>query len=131
MNTGGLANVLLGGLLGLLLAGGAAGLLVYGFVARDPRRSFKAAVAAFGVAIVSALLSSTFWIVVLSGHDTHGEPFRYAEASPAVALVVIEALVLAASAPSVVISGRRIYASAHTHVATPNQDPERTTRGLE
>jgi hypothetical protein len=102
MNTGGLAEVLLGGLLGLLLAGVAAALLVYGFVARNPRRGFKATVVALGLAIVAVLLSKTFWVVVLSGRDTHGEPIRYDESVPPVILVVFEGLVLVAAVASVI-----------------------------
>jgi len=101
MNSGGLADVLLGGLLGFLLAGVAAGLLVYGLVARDPRRGFKATVVALGLAMVAVLLSKTFWIVMLSGRDTHGEPIRYGESAPPVILVVVEGLVLVAAVASV------------------------------
>ncbi|OAI42679.1 hypothetical protein AYO41_00665 [Verrucomicrobia bacterium SCGC AG-212-E04] len=102
MNTGGLADVLLGGLLGFLLAGVAAGLLVYGFVARNPRRGFKATVVALGLAIAAVFLSKTFWVVVLSGRDTHGEPIRYGETVPPVILVVVEGLVLVAAAAIVI-----------------------------
>ena len=101
MNTGGLADVLLGGLLGFILAGVAAGLLVYGLVTRKPSRGFKASVVALGLATVAVLLSKTFWVVVLSGRDTHGEPIRYDESIPPVILVVFEGLVLVAAAASV------------------------------
>ena len=107
MNTGGLADVLLGGLLGFLLAGVAAGLLVYGFVSRNAHRGFKATVIALGLAIVAVLLSKTFWMVVLSGLDTHGEPIRYSDSMPPIILVAFEGFVLVAALAAVVCQALR------------------------
>jgi hypothetical protein len=106
-NAGGLLFVLVAALVGLGLVAGTVALLVYGVVARDAQRGFKASVVALLLAIVAALLSTPFWIVVLSGRDTHGDPLNYGESSPIVAVVVSEALALAAALVGVVRQMRR------------------------
>ena len=94
---GGLAFVLLGGLIGFLLVLGAIGLVVYGFVTENARRGYIASLIALAISVVASLLSTPFWIVLLSGHGSHGEPVTFAEASPIYVLVSIEAFMMAAS----------------------------------
>jgi hypothetical protein len=106
-NAGGLLIVLLACLVGLALVVGSVALLVYGVAARDPRRGFTASVVALGFALVAAFLSTPFWLVVLSGRDTHGEPLQYGESLPIVGVVVVEALAIVAAAGGVIRQGRR------------------------
>ncbi len=109
----GLALVLLGGLVGVVLVAGAFGLLLYGLLASDARRALRACVVSLGVSVVSALLSFPFWRVVLSGRDTHGEPLVYGESWPLVAVVAIEALAMAASALGIIRQRRRLRPETH------------------
>ena len=62
----GLAHALSGWVQGNLPAASAV-LLVYGVVARDVQRGFAASLVALVLALVAALLSTAFWIVVLTG----------------------------------------------------------------
>jgi hypothetical protein len=101
-NAGGLLVVLLGGLIGLGLVVATIALVVYGIVAEDPRRGFRASVAALTLSMLAALISTPFWIVVLSGRDTHGEKLDFGESWPIVALVVVEAVGIVAAAVGVV-----------------------------
>ncbi len=96
---GGLANVLLGGLTGFLFAIAAIALALYNAATSNPRRGFIASMIALVLAVLAVVLSAPIWTVVLSGYGTHGEPLDYAEASPAVVLVVIEAIAVLASIP--------------------------------
>jgi hypothetical protein len=106
-NAGGLALVLLAALLGLGLVFGTAGLVLYGLFASDPRRGFRASVTGLVLSLLAALLSTPFWIVVLSGHDTHGERLDYGESWPIVAVVLVEALAIGAAAFAVIRRVRR------------------------
>ncbi|HWZ89707.1 MAG TPA: hypothetical protein VNW92_12675 [Polyangiaceae bacterium] len=106
-NAGGLLVVLIAGLVGLGLVVGTVALLAYGLVARDARRGFTASLVALGFAVVAALLSTPFWIVVLSGRDTHGERLNYGESVPLVAVVAVETLAIAASLGGVLRQMRR------------------------
>jgi hypothetical protein len=97
---GGLAVVLLSAVIGLLLAIGAIVLAIYSFATSNPRRGFITSIIALALSGVSVLLSAPIWIVLLSGHDTHGEKLDYSEMSPAIFLVAVEALALLAAIPS-------------------------------
>jgi hypothetical protein len=70
---GGLALVLLGGLIGLGLVAGGVGALVYAAIGKNPRRAFIASAIAVGVSALAILVSLPFWSVVLSGRSTTGE----------------------------------------------------------
>ena len=107
-NAGGLLVVLVGGLIGLCLVAGGIALLVYGVVARNPRRGFAASLIALVLTLLAALLSTPFWIVVLSGRDTHGERLNYGESSPLVAVVAVEALAIAAAVAGIVRQSRAL-----------------------
>jgi len=106
-NAGGLLLVLLAGLVGLGAVAVSVGLLVYGLVAKNPRRGLRASLVALGLSLVAAVLSTPFWIVVLSGRDTHGERLDYGQSAPLVAVVVVEALSIAAAVGGVVRQARR------------------------
>lgn len=106
-NAGGLLFVLLAGLVGLGLVAGTLALFVYGLVARDPRRGARASGVALALSLLAALLSFPFWAVVLSGRDTHGEPLRWADSGPLVAVVAVEALAIALALAGVVRQARR------------------------
>jgi hypothetical protein len=80
-------------------------------VARDPRRGLTASVVALVLSLLAALLSTPFWIIVLSGHDTHGEPLGYRESWPFVAVVVVEALAIGAAVLGVLRQRSRRTAS--------------------
>jgi hypothetical protein len=94
---GGLIGVLLGGLIGLVLVALAIALFFYGLVKRDLGRTRKASIVSLTLSLLAALVSTPFWIVVISGHDTRGEPLRYDDASPIYWLVFIEGLAIAAA----------------------------------
>jgi hypothetical protein len=94
---GGLAAVLLGGLIGFIFSVVAIVLVIYSFRTGHPRRGFVASIVALALSAVSVPLSSLIWVVVLSGRDTHGDPIDYGEMSPAVILVIVEAVALLAS----------------------------------
>jgi hypothetical protein len=106
-NAGGLALVLLAALLGLGLVVGTAGLVLYGLFASDPRRGRIASITGLVLSLSAALLSTPFWMVALSGRDTHGERLDYGESWPIVAVVLVEALAIGASAFAVIRRARR------------------------
>lgn len=108
----GLALVLLGGLVAIVLVLGAFGLLVFGLVAANARRALKASVVALAISVLSAVLSFPFWKVVLSGRDTHGEPLGYPESWPLAAVVIIEAFAIAAAVWGIIRQRRRIRRAA-------------------
>ncbi len=83
-NAGGLLLVLLAGLVGLGAVAVSVGLLVYGLVANNPRRGFRASLVALGLSLVASALST-----------------------PLVAVVVVEALSIAAAVGGVVRQARR------------------------
>jgi hypothetical protein len=97
---GGLANILLNALIGLLFATGAIPLAIHGLATRKPRRGFITSIIALVLSTLSVLLSAPIWSVLLSGRGTHGEPLDYGEMSPAIVLVVIEAIAVLVSIPS-------------------------------
>lgn len=124
----GLALVLLGGLIGVVLVAGAFGLLLYGLLASDARRALRACVVSLGISLVSALLSFPFWRVVLSGRDTHGEPLVYRESWPLVAVVAVEALAILASTWGLIKQRRRLRSGtrgASEEDGAPHGGPER------
>jgi uncharacterized membrane-anchored protein len=102
-----LALVLLAALIALGLVGGTALLIVYGLVTRDRRRGKRASFVGLGLSITAAVLSTPFWIVVLSGRDTHGQRLDYGESFPIVAVVLVEALAIGVSLFAVVRHVRR------------------------
>jgi hypothetical protein len=106
-NAAGLLIVLIGGLIGLGLVLGTFALLVYGLVTKTPARGLVASIVALVLSVLASLLSTPFWIVVLSGRDTHHERLDYAESWPLVALVVVEALALGSALFSIVRNARR------------------------
>ncbi len=93
----GLAVVLLGDLIGIVLVAGAFGLLLYGLLASNARRALVVCVVALCFSVTASLLSFPFWRVVLSGKDTHGEPLVYQESGPLVAVVAVEAAAMVVS----------------------------------
>jgi hypothetical protein len=91
---GGLAIVLLGGLLGLALVAGGVGTLVYGAIGKDPRRGFVASVISLALSSFAILVSLPFWIVVVSGRSTSGEKLNLAGSDfPLAVPVLIEGVI--------------------------------------
>lgn len=93
----GLIIILMGVAIAIVLMGGTIALLVYGIATGNPRRGFIASVIALALSLLSALLSSPIWALVLSGHDTHGNPWHFSEIWAAVVLLAVEALAILAS----------------------------------
>jgi len=94
---GGLAEVLLGGLIGFIFSIVAIVLVIHGLRTRNPRRAFITSIIALVLSVVAVLLSETFWTVLLSGQSTHGEPLDYSDEGPLLVLIALEALALLAS----------------------------------
>jgi hypothetical protein len=70
---GGLAIVLLGGVLGLGLVVSVAGTLLYAAIGKNPRRGLIASAVALGLSLLAILVSLPFWTIVLSGRSTSGD----------------------------------------------------------
>ena len=99
--------VLLAALLGFVLVFAVLGLFIYGLVAKDRRKGLRASVVGLVLALLSALLSTPFWIAAFSGHGSHGEELHASEDGPIYFLVAVEALAIAAALAGVVRQARR------------------------
>jgi hypothetical protein len=96
---GGLAIVLLGGLLGLAFVAGGLGTLVYGAIGKSPRRGFIASAVAMSLSSLAILVSLPFWIAVLSRRGTHGEALDLTGSdSPIAVPVLTEGLIFCVAA---------------------------------
>ncbi len=99
---GGLAAVLLGGLIGFIFAILAIGLAIHGLTTRNPRRGFATSIIALALSVLAIVLSAPIWRVLLSGYSTHGEPLDYGEMTPVIFLIVLETIAVVVSVPGAV-----------------------------
>ena len=120
---GGLAEVLLGGLLGFFLVVGALCLLVFGMATASDSKGFKAKIIALVFALVSVPLFYSFWAVVLSGHGTRGDPINYQDFWPLIGVLVLQTIALCAGAFAVVKNKRR-----RQDVASPTSPQDNDNR---
>jgi hypothetical protein len=104
---GGLAVVLLGGAIAFFLILGTIVGAGYALLGKHARRGYRIGIASTIAAVLAIVLSLPFWIVVLTGRDTHGEPWKFSEGGPVGPLVVLEAVVLLASIGGTIRQHRR------------------------
>jgi hypothetical protein len=91
---GGLAVVLLGGLVAFFLVIGTFVAVGFALFSKNARRGFRLGVASIVTSSIAILLSVPFWRVILSGKDTHGDPIHYADMAGIVVVLVAEALLV-------------------------------------
>jgi len=94
---GGLAVILLAGLVAFCLSVGAIAGAGYALFGPRSRRAYKIAIACIVTSTVAILLSMPFWVVAVSRRDSHGDPIRVSDSAPIYVLVIGEALVFLAA----------------------------------
>ena len=105
---GGLAIVLLGGVLGLGLVGVTVVLFLYGIFGKNETRGLVASWISVGLSVLAILLSFQFWILTFTGRSTSGEKLDLTGSDfPIMAPVLIEGAVLAATVVGLVRRLRR------------------------
>jgi hypothetical protein len=109
---GGLADIILAFVLGIILVIAAIGPIIYGLVGANARRAFYAGVVGLVISASAALLSYPFWEVILSGRDSHGEPIDYGDFGFVIGVLSIEVIAILTSVLAVIKQKRRLKRAA-------------------